>query len=581
MVTPSDQQYDLTLPAEPGPVPYTLRIGVTGHRELQDPDAVSRAVEELLCSISKTLEGEMTGRHHPRTRVKWKVVSSLAKGSDRIVTRVAMDKMDAGLEAILPAAPDIYRKDFPDPEDLLEFNELLESADNYTTQLTGRTSLPVPAPEDYELAGRAVVDSCEILVAVWDGMPGRGEGGTASAIMYACSVNRLVVWINAHDPLVPPVIISGIAEHSVLTTGIMQAGLKVTTRLLPKKASGWSSRFLQVAEYNGDRAFRKRSYDDILRSNLGKMEDTFRDSGLYPENIQPLLIALLPHYSRADSLAVHYRKLHIRSAVWLYRLAAIAVTFAVLQAFYFPELAVWTVMEITALIIAVLLFRINMLKRWNEKWMDYRHLAERIRILLFRSLAGGGTCETSGISQRLPFYPGPGGWVLEVFDEIKRGLPQCNIQKERLDAAKRFIVTGWISDQAHYHLKIAGHASRQASHDQIKTGLMLAVTLTAALIHLSGLVHDQVLEKMIFSLVIILPAFASAQHAIAGVHDFRRMAERSARMNEMLRGIESNVLSATGQDELFNEISRAEDIMSTENHEWCVSLSFRRVSLPV
>jgi hypothetical protein len=568
------------VPEDPGPVPYTLRIGVTGHRELQDPFAVTAAVERLLVTIRRSLEEGNTDLART-TRLHWKVVSALAKGTDQIVARAAMEKLDASLDVVLPAEPDVYRKDFTDPDDLKEFNSLFEKAGNYPLLMEGKATFPSSIKEGYEQAGKTLVDTCEILIAVWDGKPARGQGGTASVVSYACSANRLVVWINALNPGSPAVILTQVKEAPGTHGSPVSNDLSLVTRAIPKNASGWSSRYVQVAEYNRDRAFRKSSYNEVLRRNLRKMEDTARDTGLLPENIQPLLTAILPHYARADSLAVHYRKLHTRSAGWLYRLAAIAVTFAVLQAFYFPGLAVWTVMEITALVIAVLLFRINMLKRWNEKWMDYRHLAERLRILLFQSLAGGGNSETPKISHRLPFYPGPGGWVLEVFDEIKRGLPPCNIRKDRLDEAKRFIVAGWIADQADYHLKNAGYTFRQSSHDQIKTGLMLAVTLTAAIIHLSGVVHDRVLENMIFSLVIILPAFASAQHAIAGVHDFKRMAERSARMNEMLRGIESKIMSATGWDELYNEISRAEDIMSTENHEWCVSLSFRRVSLPV
>lgn len=40
----------------PGPIPYELRIGVTGHRELADPPAVERAVRELIQHVVDVLE---------------------------------------------------------------------------------------------------------------------------------------------------------------------------------------------------------------------------------------------------------------------------------------------------------------------------------------------------------------------------------------------------------------------------------------------------------------------------------------------------------------------------------------------
>jgi len=44
-------------------IPYELRIGVTGHRNLPDPAAVARAVERLLDALRQTLE---TAAESPR-----------------------------------------------------------------------------------------------------------------------------------------------------------------------------------------------------------------------------------------------------------------------------------------------------------------------------------------------------------------------------------------------------------------------------------------------------------------------------------------------------------------------------------
>src|SRR5205807_1468526 len=89
------------------------------------------------------------------------------------------------------------------------------------------------------------------------------------------------------------------------------------------------------------------------------------------------------------------------------------------------------------------------------------------------------------------------------------------------------------------------------------------------------------LKHLITALAIILPAFASALHAIGGIHDYERIATRSSRMAEILNGLKKSIGDASTENDLRREITRAETIMSTENHEWCVSLTFRRLSLPV
>jgi polyphosphate kinase 2 (PPK2 family) len=45
---------------------------------------------------------------------------------------------------------------------------------------------PAPTHEDaYLAAGRWIVDHADRLVAVWDGRPARGRGGTAEVVAYA------------------------------------------------------------------------------------------------------------------------------------------------------------------------------------------------------------------------------------------------------------------------------------------------------------------------------------------------------------------------------------------------------------
>ncbi|MEI8007341.1 MAG: hypothetical protein WCI48_14140 [Bacteroidota bacterium] len=476
----------LTLPSpdEPEPVSYTLRIGAVGHRHLKNPASVEAAIGKILKQISTSLANGMSDPYQPKTtrhttwqnaesQLTWKVkkslaklkilpgktpsnrqtnlhfhiISSLAKGADRIISRAAMEHLQASLQVILPFNLSEYRKDFDDPDDLNEFNELFEKAENKEKLIHSSFQSIYSHEDGYEQAGKELVDSCELLIAVWDGQPSNGKGGTAEIVEYACSVNRLVVWINAIDPEVPELIVTNIQKTEKVIDYEGNQYIKVLTHVIPQIPAGWSPRFMQVAEYNRDRAFRKKGFQRIFLEYQEKFESNGIKANLKPERLQPLLHSILPHFAKADYLALRYQKIHIRAAIWLYRLAAISVAIGVLQTLYAPDQTRWIALEIIALLGAVFLFRLSLIENWHEKWLNYRHLAERLRSLIFNSLIENQTSINETTKNLwLPFYPGPGGWVLDVFDKIKKEIPAFNIADEENDAITQFILISWIKD---------------------------------------------------------------------------------------------------------------------------------------
>src|SRR5204862_3941612 len=104
--------------------------------------------------------------------MKLTVVTSLAEGADRIGAKEALD-LGFDLAAPLPFRIQDYRDDFQDPESQQEFGRLLESATT-VLEISGDRSNEGAA---YEHAGQTVIDSCDVLIAVWDGKASAGRGG--------------------------------------------------------------------------------------------------------------------------------------------------------------------------------------------------------------------------------------------------------------------------------------------------------------------------------------------------------------------------------------------------------------------
>ncbi len=153
-----------------GRVPVRFRIGVTGHRALSDERAIAARVDEVLGRLRGTLPSTRA------TPVLFEVVSPLGEGADRIVAERVLQIPDAILEVPLPLTRADYERDFTSVDSRAGFDALLEQAERVWV-VGDHDRL-----DAYRETGNYVVDSCDVLIAVWDGLPSRGPGGTAEVV---------------------------------------------------------------------------------------------------------------------------------------------------------------------------------------------------------------------------------------------------------------------------------------------------------------------------------------------------------------------------------------------------------------
>lgn len=149
-------------------------LGVTGHQAIA-PD-VGDFVLARLSAIVGELEAPLAG------------VTSLAAGADQLIAAELL-RRGALLHVVLPSRG--YERTFASDAELASFRSLLAAAHAVT-----RLDFAEPSEQAFLAAGRSVVDACGLLLAVWDGEPARGLGGTADVVAYARRVGRpvRVVW---------------------------------------------------------------------------------------------------------------------------------------------------------------------------------------------------------------------------------------------------------------------------------------------------------------------------------------------------------------------------------------------------
>ncbi|MGI5483595.1 hypothetical protein [Streptomyces lavendofoliae] len=154
------------------------RIGVTGHRDIPGElhAHVRAALRTALHAAARGHEGGL------------EALSSLAAGADQLFADIAL-ACGAELTAVIPSGE--YEDDFDDPEELARYLWLRKRA---TREV--RMDYPRSTDEAYYAAGTYIADHCDRLLAVWDGRPARGPGGTGDIVRYARGLGKpvTVIW---------------------------------------------------------------------------------------------------------------------------------------------------------------------------------------------------------------------------------------------------------------------------------------------------------------------------------------------------------------------------------------------------
>jgi hypothetical protein len=151
-------------------------VGMTGHAGLPPPTTklVTAALRETLSAYVPDLVG----------------VTMLGPGADQLFARVVLE-LGGILHVVQPTVGMQYRDSFEDDAARRGYDELYGQASHVETlEHTESTE------QAHMAGGQVVVDRSSVLVAVWDGQPPRGLGGTADVVAYARQrgVPVTVIW---------------------------------------------------------------------------------------------------------------------------------------------------------------------------------------------------------------------------------------------------------------------------------------------------------------------------------------------------------------------------------------------------
>lgn len=496
-----------------------LSIGVTGHRDLVEDEkpALKSRVRAFFSDLKTSFPG-----------LELQLVTPLAKGADTLVSEIAIE-MGIELIAVLPMQQALYEQDFSTAESLENFRSLLGNC-RQTILLPlvngERPESLVPGSRardlQYAQMGLFVSNHCQILLALWDGNPSDAMGGTAQVVRYhltgvmeGLEVDQTAADLlaNNENDLVYQIVCSR-AETSGdhLDDLALLGGYWITSLHGRVDSSQMPAEYHLMLE-------RVQEYDD----DGEKYEEEIEASGI------TLLIDLPPlelpsgvrqtdsYYRAADWLALHFQKRVHLSLRWTYLLAVLmGLVFLLYAEFSGPS---WMVMLFLGLFFSgVVIHLIGERRQWHRKYLDYRALAEGLRVQIYWNLSGVVDPSSAGFAYDsfLNKQDVELGWIRHVM----RAASMQRLRGEEPDPRwVDWVVDNWVGQEHGGKGQLAYYTQRSTQNTKYhrRTGVLGTISLwagiTAAFLLL--ILGSQLSENQMNLMMVLMGALP----LIAGVRD--------------------------------------------------------------
>lgn len=560
-----------------------IAIGVTGHRDLRPDDlpGLESIVRALLVDIR---------RRYPST--PFLVLSPLAEGADRLVARIALE-FGARLLVPLPLPREEYEKDFQSPESRAAFARLLQQASRVlelglVSGATPASIMPTGLDRDrqYEAVGSWVARHSQILLALWDSVDLGLTGGTAAVVDF-----KLGRKLDPHAPrkkrLDPPEY--GPVYHLVtprqqnpMPVGAMSAIQTIFPASWGAKddaGRAWTEVLERIEHFNAEIC----SAGPRLIKGMAEARRSESEEAELPAYCRPLL----DHYAAAEALARRYQARRRWSLRALFALAVAGVgTFVVYDdVFRHASWAHWMLYLYVGFFAAgYLIFLIGRRFRFEKNYLDYRALAEGLRVQIHWTLAGVGAHAADHYlrNQRSEL-----DWILAAMRNCCLPLAESSAQTPALGILNvRYVRDTWVHNQEDYFERAARRNERGQSRVDRLSAALVAITLAASV--LLAFTHDRIAEypwvHNSFTIGIVL--FLAIAGALKGYAEKLGLAEESKQyhlMNGFFRRAEEHLEPLIKEGRLVEARAMLFEVGKEalrENGDWVLMHRARPMGVP-
>jgi len=367
-----------------------LLIGVTGHRDL---------VPAEIPGIRLAVRLFLSGLHEQFPDRPIQILSPLAEGADRLVAEVALE-LGHHIVVAVPMPEDLYVTDFETAQSRADYDRLRATAE-YVYELPivpGATREKITHHGDhrnqqYAQLGVFLGAHSHVLLALWDGKESAELGGTAQVVEFRrddvmrgyAPTEQLNQQLLADDEsdLVYHIVVSRNRRNGEPAPGLVaQTGKWLNLEEGSPRRYDLSETYVKVFERTSEFNREAREHrTEIERESwplVGK-EDAHR----LPRSTQTIHRL----FCAADWLAIHYQSKRLQALRVTHSLAFLMGLMFLFYADF--EARRPFVLVFFACFLAAFLMHSHASRRgWHAKYLEYRTLAEGLRVQFYWAAAG-------------------------------------------------------------------------------------------------------------------------------------------------------------------------------------------------
>ena len=556
-----------------------LVIGVTGHRDLvaSEIPVLEAKVELFLTELADQFP-----------KMALHVITPLAEGADRLTAKVA-HKLGIALTVLLPMPKEVYQTEFDSDskstfEEMLNYGELVELPILNGGDPAEISQVGTARDAQYEYLGVYLAAHSHILLALWDGKPSSAPGGTAHVVQFhqtdeveiiAGSQHRSPIDFSEDESDLVYHIACSRQKNGAPTEGLQPGqGSWLSRDDLDPRGDSMPLRYAAVFQ-------RHSSFNTDLNANMASGQpDALADysdeaNGEQLEDVHAL-------YQQVDELAIRFQTMALRSLRWMFTFVALTgVSFIVYADFSGFDFGIY--LYLLFMSIGISLFLVERRGDYYRKYLDYRVLAEGLRVQFYWALAGVPAENPSHFShdnfmkrQDLEI-----GWIRNIMRYAGRRADavQIHATKKGLQAA----INNWVGDtsrgQMEYYKRRAAERSKRTKFTNLLGSLSFALGLLIAFflaVGVNELINNS--QNILIALMGALPFLAAVRQSYA-----HRVAEREliAQYTYMERifGNAHRLLARTSEDLVRRDILRAlGEAAMDENGLWIMRQRERPLS---
>jgi hypothetical protein len=609
-----------------------VRVGVTGHLDLVNPDQARNAAAAALRRVLTILEtarwpvGILRSFAPNATTLGYRIVSPLAEGADRVVADLALDPGDGlsgrpgELVVPLPFQLESYRGPDGQPGTDCSSPQSQAQFDRFARRALWVRPLRAQAPGGqaerdawYREVGEYVVRHCDVLFALWDGRDNEQVGGTSAIVRFALEHGIPVVWIPVTRKDKPAPTVPGTASSWLLDDS---AGRKVDLSATVRAPLDLSLSRAQAALIGRGQA--RRPAQELLLERLARLEELGRYARASEQARKDVateeraataagpagetLVAsitdwIVPAYAISDGLARRYQ-LRLRGLnIGVYAAAAAAVALGAFAAIIFPYGGYWRLLVIfeAALLVGLLLVQsLDLRKKCRDRWVGFRALGEYLRIGRYLAFVTPKTASGLEFDRFARLYswssePASTPWFAPVLEHAWDHRPDPEPNSRDVPWLRDYLITDWIDNQIKYHER------RRDDHllwDRIFRSVIqitLLATVLAVILHVFrdyipdflGAPHGRDLTLLTLAfLSITLTSIAAAFNGYAGQQRHSFHYARFRRMAEELRGIRDSLGAVKDMEQLRMHIAEVRRVTLGETTNWFEGMQEQLIESP-